>query len=371
MARGGLIEAPTPRALLDRARLERNCRRMREVAARHGVRLRPHVKTAKSVPVAEIMLGEAVFRGVTVSTLAEAEHFAAAGFDDLTYAVGIVPSKIAPLAALAAEGARVGVITDDLAMVDALEGSGLEVWIEIDCGGARGGVAPDGAEVMELARRLGAGDGARLAGVLTHAGHSYACRTVAEIERVAEQERAAVVLAAERIRETGVECPGVSVGSTPTALHARSLEGVTEIRAGVYVFFDLFQYAIGSCARDDLALSVVASVVSRSGGTAWIDAGALALSSDRSMDRVGGGGYGEVTALDGTPLRGAPIVGSIHQEHGRLDPTDAEPLDLERLPVGALVRVWPNHACMTAAMYEAYDVLEDDRVIDRWPRLRG
>lgn len=349
MARGEL----TPRLELDRARLERNCARLRDIAARHGVRLRPHVKTAKSVDVAEVTLGDAEFRGITVSTLAEAEHFAAAGYRDMTYAVGVVPSKLDALERLDAD---VGVCVDDLGVAEALAGRDLRAWIEVDCGGARGGVDPEGADLLELARAL---DG-RLAGVITHAGQSYGCASVDEVAEVAEQERAAAVRAAERVRAEGIACPDVSVGSTPTAVHARSLEGVTELRAGVYVFFDLFQHAIGSCARDDLAISVVASVISTTGGSVWIDAGALALSTDRSMDRFGGG-YGEVTALDGAPLPGRPRVGSVHQEHGRVD-ADA---DLP-LRVGDEVRVWPNHACMTAAMYDAYDLGDT-----RWPRLRG
>lgn len=311
------------------------------------------MKTAKCVDVTSIALGDAEFRGITVSTLAEAEYFAAAGYRDITYAVGVVPSKLERLEALDAD---VGVLVDDPSVAQTLAGRKLRVWIEIDCGGRRGGVDPEGDALLEIAGMVKD----RLAGVITHAGQSYGCESIDEVARVAEQERAAAVRAAERVRAQGIACEGVSVGSTPTAVHARSLEGVTELRAGVYVFFDLFQRSIGSCGPDDLALSVVASVISTRGGAVWIDAGALALSTDRSMDRFGGG-YGRVTALDGTELPGAPRVGSVHQEHGRLD-ADAE----LPLHVGDQVRIWPNHACMTAAMYDAYQV--GDAI---WPRLRG
>ena len=380
----------TPCLLLERSRLEANCERMRAAVARHrlqdrpGVLLRPHLKTAKSLEVANVALGDSPFRGVTVSTLDEAAYFVERGFTDLIYAVGIVPEKLERVAALQERGATVAVITDDvdaarrLAPIAWVLGARFDVFIEIDSGQHRGGLAPDDARLIELATILDVSDGVRLRGVLTHGGHSYGCRSVDAIAAVAEEERRSAVDAAERIRAAGIACPEVSVGSTPTALHARSLEGVTEVRAGVYVFCDLFQHAIGSCERDDLALSVLASVISRRGGhdaghmdeAVWIDAGTLALSSERSMDAVGGSGFGEVTAADGAPLRGAPKVVLLNQEHAKVVATEGS-LDLAALPIGARVRVWPNHACITAAMFDRYHVIEGTDVAREWPRLRG
>lgn len=351
-----LSELPTPSAVVDRARLTANCARMAARAAQLGVTLRPHLKTAKCAEVAALAGGT----GVTVSTLEEAAWFAARGYRDQTYAVGITPDKLAAVAAIDAE---VAVLTDDVEVAAAIGARGLPAWIEIDSGQDRGGLSPDDPRVVDCARALGP----HLRGVLTHAGHSYGCASVEAVADVAEAERAAAVAAAEAIRAAGIACEGVSVGSTPTAVHARSLEGVTELRAGVYVFFDRFQHAIGSCGSEDLALSVLASVVSRRDGAAWIDAGTLALSSERSMDRFGGG-YGAVTAPDGSPLEGDPHVDALNQVHGRVVARDGA---LGALPVGSKVRVWPNHACITAAMFDAYDVVEGEAVVDRWDRLRG
>jgi len=351
-----LSELRTPAALVDRARLIANCEAMSARAERLGVALRPHLKTAKCAEVAALAGGV----GVAVSTLEEAAWFAARGYRDQTYAVGITPDKLAAVAAIDAE---VGVLTDAPEVAAAIGARGLPAWIEIDSGQDRGGLRPDDPRVVDCARALGA----HLRGVLTHAGHSYGCDSTEAVAEVAEAERAAAVAAAEAIRAAGMGCPGVSVGSTPTAVHARSLEGVTELRAGVYVFQDRFQHAIGSCGPDDLALSVLASVVSRRDGAAWIDAGTLALSSERSMDRFGGG-YGAVTAPDGSALRGDPHVDALNQVHGRVVARDGE---LAALPVGSRVRVWPNHACITAAMFDAYDVIEGGEVVDRWDRLRG
>ncbi len=344
---------------------------MRERAGALGVRLRPHLKTAKSIDVANVALGSSDFRGATVSTLEEAAYFAERGLSDLTYAVGIAPQKLDRVAAIQASGARVGVITDDVdvaiaiaARADALSAT-FDAWIEIDCGQHRGGVDADDAALIAIGRALASSPRVTLRGVLTHAGHSYACRSVDAIARVAEEERASAVRAAERLRGATIACPEVSVGSTPTAIHARALDGVTEIRPGVYVFGDLFQAAIGSCAVDDLAVSVLATVIGRKDGALWIDAGALALSQDRSMDGLGGG-YGEVVGVDLSPLPGRPRVDAVNQVHGRV--RGDVPLDL---PIGARVRVLPNHACLTAAMFDRYHVIEEARVVAEWPRLRG
>ncbi len=358
-----LSDLPTQCLLLDRARLERNCARMRAIAAKHGVRLRPHLKTAKSMEVAEVALGDAAFRGGAVSTLEEAACFLDHGLRDLTYAVSIAPAKLDHVARVQGEG-RVGVLTDELDVARAIAAhpASFDVWIEIDSGQRRGGIEPEDPRLIELARTLSSTPRGRLRGVLTHAGHSYACRSPDEIVMIAEEERRAAVEAAERIRAIGVECPEVSVGSTPTAIHARSLEGVTELRPGVYVFGDLFQAALGACADEDIAVSVLASVIVRRDDCAWIDAGALALTQDRSMDGRGGG-FGEVRALDLAALPGRPRVESLHQVHGSVPGlSDA---------VGARVRVLPNHACLTAAMFDRYHVVDGERVIGEWPRLRG
>jgi len=209
---------------------------------------------------------------------------------------------------------------------------------------------------------------------MTHAGHSYACRNAAEVEAVAEQERAAVVRAAERLRSAGLPCPVVSVGSTPTAAHARSLEGVTEMRPGVYMFNDVFQAEIESCGFDDIALSVLTTVTGhhRERGEIVIDAGGLALSKDRSTaEGPRDVGYGLVC-----DLRGAAVLPELHvvrvsQEHG-IVAAPGGGLPFEALPPGTRLRILPNHACMTAAAYDRYEVVAGgDEVIARWDRVNG
>ncbi|MFQ5783979.1 MAG: alanine racemase [Alphaproteobacteria bacterium] len=367
----------TPALVLDRTRLARNLTAMSARIKAHGVDLRPHVKTAKSLEVARLAT-EGHSGGITVSTLNEAAYFARGGFRDITYAVGIVPSKLAEAAAIEREGARLTLIADTVEAARAVAdraaalSTRFGILIEVDSGSGRAGVAPDDPALIEIAGILDGSPEIELRGVLTHAGHSYACTTVADIEAVAEAERRAVVDAADRLRGAGFPCPVVSVGSTPTARFARSLEGVTEARPGVYVFFDLYQAGLGCCGIDDIALSVLASVIGRrpERGRALIDAGALALAQDRStagqaVDR----GYGMVCDISGADA-GLHVV-NVNQEHGFVEsPTGALPADA--LPLGGRVRVLPNHACMTAAAHDRYHVVDGgDEVVAVWERTNG
>jgi D-serine deaminase-like pyridoxal phosphate-dependent protein len=360
-----LDDLPTPALVLDRRALARNVARMQARAKELGVRLRPHMKTAKSIDVARMILGEDG-DGITVSTLKEARYFLDYGIRDITYAVGLVPSKLEEAAQLIRDGADLKLITDDVEAGRAAAARGKElgvtfkVMIEIDSGGGRAGLFVDDPAVIELGRVLAAGPGTTLHGVLTHAGHSYSCPSTNDIVAVAEQERATMVDAANRLRQAGLPCPVVSVGSTPTALFARSLEGVTEMRPGVFVFMDLFQAQLGVCAPEDIAVSVLASVVGHKadGSRAMIDAGALALSQDQSLE-----GFGRIL---GKPWK----VAKVSQEHGHVYP--AEPGVKVDPVVGERVRVLPNHVCMMAAMHPHYHVVDGgDEVVAVWERCNG
>ncbi len=376
-----LHDLPTPSLILDRTRLVDNVGRMRARARDFGVTLRPHLKTAKSAKVAELAAGG---RGpITVSTLAEADYFLKHGFRDITYAVGIVPAKLDHVAALQRDGADLKILTDNVEVAKAIAERGraagrkFRVLVEIDTGLGRAGIAPNAPELTAIAAALA--DGAELVGVLAHAGHSYHCESIEDVKQVAEEERAGAVGAAMRLRAAGFPCPVVSVGSTPTAVHAERLDGVTEIRPGNYVFFDLFQAGVGSCAVTNIAVSVLASVIGhhQPRNHLVIDAGALALSKDvGANEHRPGTCYGAVCLpASGDPLPGLAVV-DVHQEHGIVAASkglDAiSPLPFERFPVGSRLRVLPNHACMTAAMYDRYHVTDGGtEVVDEWDRING
>jgi len=368
-----LANLPTPSLVLDRQRLDDNLRRMQARADALGVRLRPHLKTAKSADAAA-RAADLGARGITVSTLKEARYFLESGVTDILYGVGIVPARLDAAAALRADGANLAIVTDnlDVARAIAAHDGEFSVLVEIDTGAGRAGIAPDDPVLVDIARAVQAAPRAQLAGVMTHAGHAYHAAGPDGVRAIAAAERDGVVAAAGALRDAGFGCPMVSVGSTPTAMAVDHLAGVTEMRPGVYMFGDLDQQAIGSCGRDDIALSVLAAVIghNRAAGTLLIDAGGLALSKDRGATEFRPEvGYGEVCDAETLePLVGL-YVADCHQEHGIVPVPD--PRVYGRLPIGAKVRVLPNHACMTAAAWDSYAVVEGEAVVGRWPRVNG
>ena len=376
--RSRLDNVPTPALVLDRERMDANIARMRSTLAPHNVALRPHLKTAKSVEVTRRLL-QAPRSLATVSTLKEAETFAAAGLSDMIYAVGIAADKLDRVVALRRQGVDLALLLDSLdqaagvAAKSRQSGESLPCWIEIDCDGHRGGLNCGDPAVIAIAGLLDR-DGVPLRGVLTHSGESYnGSGRADEIVAAAEQERQAAVFAAEAIRAAGLPCPGVSVGSTPTALFGRNFAGVSEVRAGNFIFFDLVMADLGVCRPEDIAVSVLASVVGQRGdGRLIIDAGWSALSRDlgRSL-RDGAPAYGVVCDLEGRVMPHL-LVTSLNQEHGivtRMVPGGSVP----PLAIGSRVRVLPNHACATVGQHDRYHVVRtgSPQVEAMWPRFGG
>jgi len=367
----------TPALVLDEGRMTRNIDRMRRRVAELGAAFRPHVKTAKCLEVVERLMPTP--RGpITVSTLKEAEQFFAHGVTDILYAVGIAPAKLPQVADLRARGCDLSVILDGVEAAREVTAScaahhcTIPVLVEIDSDDHRGGVRPESPALLAVAGALGGG--ATLRGVMTHAGASYACRTTEAIAAMAEQERAAVVRAAARLRHAGFDAPVVSVGSTPTATFARTLPGVTEVRTGVFVFQDLVMEGLGVCAIDDIALSVLVSVIGHQRGKGWLltDGGWMAVSRDRGTARQAiDRGYGLVLDVDGRLLEGF-VMNDANQEHGIVSRTDGGSIDWASFPVGSRLRILPNHACATAAQHAAYHVVNGSRDIHaRWERFGG
>jgi D-serine deaminase-like pyridoxal phosphate-dependent protein len=370
-------ELETPRLLLDADRFERNCERMRRRCEALGVPLRPHLKTAKSATVAVHALN-GVKGPITVSTLKEAEYFAGEGYRDILYATGIAPQKLAHAARIQHQhGCDLLLVTDSLQLVDAAaqfaqQGTPLSFLIEIDCGEHRGGLQAEDPKLIELARAIATSPHLALRGVMAHAGHSYGVRDHADVSRISAAERDAALSAAQRIRQANLSCDIVSIGSTPTALHADHLDGITELRAGIYMFWDLAQLSRTMCEMSDIAVSVLATVIghNRQGSSLIIDAGALALSKDIGAGKLlKDAGYGYVCDARTLDRLGSLSVDGVHQEHGTIGVSD--PVWFDRLPVGSQVRILPNHACLTCAAYDGYDVIRDGAVVDRWSRING
>jgi D-serine deaminase-like pyridoxal phosphate-dependent protein len=368
----------TPCLVLEKSRLIANVARLRRHLQPFGVGFRPHMKTAKSIDVARLVMDGA--QGpVTVSTLKEAEYFLGHGVRDLLYAVGIAPNKLDHVFDLRRRGANLAVILDNVETAQLVAARCVErrdplaVLIEVDTDDHRSGIKPPNPALIAVGRTLH-NNGAILRGVMTHAGSSYGLHDRTSFEAMAEQERSRIVAAAISLRAAGLPCPEVSVGSTPTAHFARELTGVTEVRAGVFMFFDLVMAGIGVCDVGDIALSVLATVIGHQHDKGWIivDAGWMAMSRDRGTARLAiDQGYGVVCNLAGDPIPDLIMI-DANQEHGILAARPGAQLAPPKLPAGAVVRILPNHACATGAQHDRYHVIDRGQTVSAiWPRIHG
>ncbi|MGH7700428.1 MAG: alanine racemase [Gemmatimonadales bacterium] len=359
-----MIDVETPALLLHLDVVERNLDRMADRMRALGVRLRPHVKTHKCVELARRQVARGA-GGLTVSTLPEAEVFAAAGFDDLTWAFPLEPGHL-PRVRRLAERATLRVVVDDLDVARSLAHTGLHVWLKVDCGYHRAGVDPASPYALDVARELGAERGLTFDGILSHSGHAYRTASRDEAAAVAEEERRVMTWFADLLRRDGLPVRAVSVGSTPAMAAVRDLTGVTEARPGNYVFYDRTMVLIGACDLEDVGVTVLASVVSHQPGAAHVvvDAGALALSKDPGPAHVGPAAMGAVRAHPEL------VVASLSQEHGVIRAESPEALD-HRLRVGERLEIVPNHSCLTVAHFDQYHVVRDGHELDRWPAWRG
>ena len=344
-----MYDLETPALLLHLDVVERNLTVMSARARQLGVQLRPHAKTHKCVELGR-------------------REFARAGLRDLTWAFPLDPTHLPHVRRIVDEtGATVRVVVDDLATAQALAGSGLHVWLKVDCGYHRAGVDPASSYALEVARELGWERGLVFDGILSHSGHAYRTTSKVEAATVAESERRVMVEFAERLRKEPIPVRGISVGSTPAMTAVRDLTGVTEARPGNYVFYDRTMVLIGCCEWADVGVTVLATVVSHQPGASQfiVDAGALALSKDA------GPSHGNLPQAMGA-VKGHPdlTLASVSQEHGIIRAASPAMMD-GRFAVGERIEVLPNHSCLTVAQFDEFHVVRDGQVVDRWPIARG
>lgn len=373
-----IYDLPTPALLLDADILDRNIKAMQEKANKLSVALRPHIKTHKCLEVAKKQK-DAGAKGITVSTFYEAEQFAKAGYTDITWAFPLPPVYIDSVLDFN-EKVTLRVVVDSMEAKDALEkrardkGKKIHVWLKVDCGYHRAGVDPKSPLAEELVKGLSKSDTLHFDGILSHSGHSYNGKNNNGILQAAEQERNVMVGFAEQMRKKGYDVLAVSIGSTPAMSVIQNLNGVKEIRPGNYVFFDYTQAMIGSCSVGDCALTVLSSVISHQPGANHFitDAGALALSKDMGPTHVSNDMDMGIIFDDYERKRLHPHIHlrTLSQEHGKVIANTAAIIE-GKFKVGEKVRILEHHSCLTAAQFDEYYVVKEDRVVDKWKILRG
>lgn len=357
----------TPAVMVERPVLERNIARAAAIArTAGGAALRPHIKTHKSVRIAQLQIAAGA-AGVTAAKPSEAIVFMERGIRDVTVAYPLIdPHKVERLIRVAQRtGSTLRLVADSdlgvavLAAAAAACAAKIGVLIEVDVGLRRCGVDPAGPGAGQLAAQLQAHPATFFAGLLSHAGHAYAAADAAGVKRVAEDERRLMIGLAQQLRQSGIPVPVVSVGSTPTVWLSDCFEGITELRPGNAVFMDLTQVSLGVAAPQDLALSVVATVVSVNQRFAIVDAGSKVLSSDggpHGSKRLSG--YGMACTAE-EPAREMPVV-NLSEEHGFLAHDGRPP------KIGARVRIWPNHSCPVVNLADKLVVMAGDGTFEEW-----
>lgn len=350
----------TPAVLIEQAILDSNILRMQQLANNHGLQLRPHVKTHKSVVLARKQIAAGAI-GIAVAKLSEAEVFASNGFTDIQIANQVVgQQKIERLARLA-QRVDISCAVDSVEHIQAISnvfssiGLTANLFIEVDTGLRRAGVA-DYTDASRLAQRMSETGSVRLAGLLTHAGHAYAAKSYDEVRLVAQREGEQTVRWAQQLRSEGFDIPTVSVGSTPTSATVAQVLGVTELRVGNYIFNDMIQVALGVATQSQCALSVLSSVTSVHPDRIVIDAGSKVFSSDSGAHGTAlVAGFGKILGEIGNLSR-------LSEEHGVIEFNSPHPYH-----VGQKIRIIPNHACPVMNLAQAAYLIDRENVIEMLP----
>ncbi len=368
----------TPCLILDRGKLDANIRKIKSIVSKQEIDFRPHLKTAKCLEITKILVKEFGPRAM-VSTIEELEQLKSSGINDFLYSVAIVPKKLDRIAKNLSNNCKITVAVDNISTAQELvsfyksTGHKITAVVELDLDGHRSGVRPYATEqLIKIGKCLD--DFGLFRGVMSHAGESYVLSNEKDINNCAKNEADQTVMAAETIQKAGINCELVTIGSTPTALSGHKNEGITELRAGVFLFFDLVQSGVGVCKVEEIALSVLTSVISynKEIDAIIVDAGWMALSRDRgTSSQETDYGYGQVCYGDGTLIENV-IVTSVQQEHGIIQVRQGSNAELPYLRPGEVLRVLPNHACATAAAHNRYNVVnKKNQIINVWGRFNG
>jgi D-serine ammonia-lyase len=362
----------TPAFIVELSNVRSNAARMLNKAQNWGIQLRPHVKTHKTKELARIQV-DPNFGGITVSTMAEALYFAEAGFEDITYAFPLGVDKISDAWSLA-EKISFGVTIDHqdtLAAITAYpsdSSSRLGVWIKLDTGANRAGLQVRDPKFIDLTKQILVCPRLQFLGVLTHAGQSYTDASRESLLETAVYEAESLRLAAKLLHENGIDCPGLSLGSTPVASINSDPDlytGITEMRPGNYLFYDRYMAESGHCTMNDVACFVATRIVGLypERNLILVDAGALAMSKDRGPTHLSAYNVGYGIVRDYPDLE----FERLSQEHGMIRCTSG----FDRFNIGTVLEIIPNHSCLTAAMFPNYHLIENGEVIGTIHPVRG
>ena len=369
MAINTISSIETPCVLLDKSRLQDNIHRIQKIADAQHVNVRPHIKTHKCLEILQLQ-DEVGAVGITTSKTDEALTFINNGVQSVTVAYPlVVDSKLDRLIATSSSRQVDLRLTLDspyglemITRVAKRHGKKINIFLKIDVGLHRCGVAEDDPLVLELVKAIQEESCLNFAGLLSHAGHAYGAATSDQVRQIARDEYQILNRVQEKLEKNQIEVKEISVGSTPTILVNENYDGITEIRPGNYVFMDRTPLRLGLIQHQHIALSVLATVVSINREYFIIDAGSKVLSSDQGAHGIAGmEGYGLAYPVDQfDDLSHEMTVLKLSEEHGFVARRNFD------LPIGSMIRINPNHSCAVANLADFYTIVNDDQMIDRW-----
>jgi D-serine deaminase-like pyridoxal phosphate-dependent protein len=365
-----LHDLPTPAVLIERPRALANIQRMQQAADARGIRMRPHAKTHKSPVVARWQIDRGAI-GICCAKLGEAEVFADAGIADIRLPYPLHPTN-APRVLTLMDRTALSFIVDHIAVARAWSeamvraGRRAEVLIKVDVGFHRCGIDPNPATALAFIREIAALPGLNLRGLLAHAGHAYHATSDEDLRAIAAEEARLLQCLAQAARQDRIAIDEISAGATPSARFSLQQDGLTEFRAGNYVYFDRTQVGLGAATLDDCALTVLATVVSKPVAERIIlDSGAKTLAADGARGFAPLPGHGTVLRDIRRPGDADPdlIVERLSEEHATVRVKSGH----TSLEPGDRVRLVPNHSCVVSNLVDRAWITDEGAVVGELP----
>lgn len=353
-------ELDTPASVIHENILKQNLKQMADYATSRGVDLRPHFKTHKTEQIVRMQMDLGAV-GITCAKLGEAEVLADTGaVDSIFIANQIVgPLKTKRLVKLM-DRVDMRVAVDSIEVCQGLQAAvadadkTLDIIIEVNTGQHRAGLLP--VEILPFAERVrNEMPNLRIIGIMTHEGHAGKTTSKEDLHKNAMDVGHKMVETAKVLRDHDFDITTVSVGSTPAAFETTTVEGVTEMRPGTYVFQDNTIFRFGDIGPENCALRILATVTSRPAtDRAILDTGSKVLTTDPSQWKKG---FGYIVEYPDATIDG------IHEEHGVVH----LPESAQGMRIGEKVEIIPNHVCPTVNLTDHLYLVRDDQVVESWP----
>lgn len=332
----------TPCAVVDLDIVERNIARVQSLCDSAGVANRPHIKTHKSPVFAKMQLAAGA-QGITCQKLGEAKVMADSGITDIIIATNLLGAARAGHLAALQRQTSLKVCADNTVTLNAYSKAAtdaqrpLDVLVECDTGQKRAGVeTPE--EALVLAKHIKENPMLHFAGLLFYPPLEGWPATQKFFDK-----------AKKGLDDLGLEAEIISTGGTPNLVNLGQLTGATEHRAGTCIFNDLMMINAKVATVEHCAYQVYTSVVSRAGENRGIlDAGSKSLTADTG----GLDGYGYI--IEHPHAR----IHKFAEEHGFLDLSGCN----EKPAIGDVVRVIPNHVCVSVNMFDQLVTVRGNRI---------